>query len=179
MKVIGVVGYPASGKGEFSRVAGEIGIPVVVMGDMIRRRVDAAGQPRTDAYIGEAARQLRAELGMDAVAILTAQDVDLLNADTVVIDGIRGDAEVRYFRSHFPDFTLVAVRASFATRLARMQSRGRSDDTVTAETLTARDVREDSFGLARAMELADLVIENESDRETYEAEVCACLRGTA
>ena len=32
MKVIGVVGLPASGKGEFSRIAAGLGIPVVVMG---------------------------------------------------------------------------------------------------------------------------------------------------
>ncbi|MDD4299556.1 MAG: dephospho-CoA kinase, partial [Methanomicrobium sp.] len=32
MQVIGVVGLPASGKGEFSRIAKEMNIPVVVMG---------------------------------------------------------------------------------------------------------------------------------------------------
>jgi len=32
LRVIGVVGLPASGKGEFSRIAREMGVPVVVMG---------------------------------------------------------------------------------------------------------------------------------------------------
>ena len=33
MKVIGIVGYPASGKGEFSDTAKALGIPVFGMGD--------------------------------------------------------------------------------------------------------------------------------------------------
>ena len=43
MKVIGVVGLPASGKGEFSKIAAGMGIPVIVMGDMIRKAVSEAG----------------------------------------------------------------------------------------------------------------------------------------
>ncbi len=168
MKVIGVVGYPASGKGEFSHIAAELGIPVVVMGDMIRRRVTGAGLPLTDENIGAEARQLRADLGMDAVAILTAEEVARQSGSVVVIDGIRGDAEVRYFRSVFAEFTLVAITASFAVRLSRMQSRGRSDDTTTVESLAARDARENSFGLASAMDLAEIVIANESSRDAYE-----------
>jgi dephospho-CoA kinase len=39
MKVIGVVGLPASGKGEFSKIVKGMGIPVVVMGDVIRDAV--------------------------------------------------------------------------------------------------------------------------------------------
>lgn len=171
MKVIGVVGYPASGKGEFSQIAAGLGIPVVVMGDMIRRQVTAAGLALTDENIGAAARRLRKDFGMDAVAMLTAEEVGKQHADAVVIDGIRGDAEVLYFRSVFPEFVLVAVEASFAVRLSRMQSRGRSDDTTTAESLKARDEREESFGLAAAMALAGVRLVNESTRDVYEAAV--------
>ncbi|HQC34822.1 MAG TPA: AAA family ATPase, partial [Methanoculleus sp.] len=45
MKVIGIVGMPASGKGEVSRIARDLGIPVVVMGDAIREKVKEAGLP--------------------------------------------------------------------------------------------------------------------------------------
>lgn len=188
MNVIGIVGYPASGKGEFSRIALEKSIPVVVMGDIIRSRTEAAGLPLTDENVGKTARALRAELGMDAVAILTAEEVkkieekiscqkndnindgdgDKINNRTVVIDGIRGDAEVKYFRSVFENFTLIFIKADFAIRLERMQGRNRSDDTTTPEALAARDEREESFGLARAVDLADITLVNESDRETFE-----------
>ena len=58
-----------------------------------------------------------------------------------------------------------------------MKTRGRSDDTAEPETLRARDAREESFGLKRAAEIADVVIKNESDRENYLAEVKAFLGG--
>lgn len=171
MKVIGVVGYPASGKGEFSQIAAGLGIPVVVMGDIIRRQVSAQGLALTDENIGATARKLREDFGMDAVAMLTAEEVGKQHTDVVVIDGIRGDAEVRYFRSVFPTFVLVAVEASFPVRLSRMQVRGRSDDTTTAESLKGRDEREESFGLAAAMTLAEVRLVNESTRDVYEAAV--------
>jgi len=179
MKVIGVVGYPASGKGEFSNIAKEQGIPVVVMGDMIRRRVTEKGLPLTDENIGNTARELRAELGMDAIAILTANEIKKSMPPAVIIDGIRGDAEVKYFRSVFSEFRLLAVTASFETRLFRMKSRGRSDDTATPETLRARDEREESFGLARAMSLADTKIENESTKEEFVAGITKYLENIA
>ena len=64
MRVIGVVGLPASGKGEFSRIAAGMGIPVVVMGDVIREAVRAAGLPETDRNMGSVANALRKEGGM-------------------------------------------------------------------------------------------------------------------
>ena len=175
MKVVGVVGYPASGKGEFSEIAGELGIPVVVMGDMIRRKVVEEGLALTDDNIGSAARKLRGKHGMDAVAILTAEEIRKIDPTVVVIDGIRGDAEVTYFRSVFSDFSLLAITACFETRLLRMKNRGRSDDTITQETLRSRDEREESFGLARAVSLADIKIENESSREEFAAHIRSYL----
>jgi len=179
MKVVGVVGYPASGKGEFSVIAGQLGIPVVVMGDMIRRKVIENGLELTDENIGAAARKLRGELGMDAVAILTAEEIAKINPKIVVIDGIRGDAEVTYFKSVFSDFSLLAITACFETRLLRMKNRGRSDDTTTPETLRSRDEREESFGLGRAISLADTRIENESSREEFAARIRSYLESLA
>ena len=167
MKVIGVVGYPASGKGEFSAVAKEAGIPVVVMGDIIRKKTAERGLELTDANVGAVACALRKELGMDAVAVLTAEEVSRLSAPAVVIDGIRGDSEIAYFKSAFTDFTVVHVKASFETRLARMKTRRRDDDAADTADLQARDSREESFGLKRAAELADITIVNEADRESY------------
>ena len=177
MKVIGIIGYPASGKGEFSDTAKTLGIPVFVMGDIIRKKTADAGLELTDANIGTTARALRAEFGMDAVAALTAAEVEKHAAPLAVIDGIRGDAEIRFFKQTFSDFTAVFISASFETRLTRMKTRGRSDDTAEPETLRARDAREESFGLKRAAETADVIIRNESDRETYLAEVHTFLGG--
>ncbi len=75
MKVIGVVGLPASGKGEFSKIAAAMGVPVIVMGDMIRQAVNEAGLEPTDANLGAMANKLRAEQGMDAIAQLCIPEI--------------------------------------------------------------------------------------------------------
>ena len=71
MKVLGLVGLPASGKGECSRIAEELGIPVVVMGDLIRRYAEDEGLEATDLHLGTIARRLREMRGMAAIAELT------------------------------------------------------------------------------------------------------------
>lgn len=168
MIVIGVVGYPASGKGEFSRIAKEIGIPIVVMGDVIRKELDNAGLKQTDRNMGEMSKCLRQGLGMDALAQLSIPLIEETGAEVVLVDGIRGDAEVETFAHRFKDFRLIAVDSSFDTRLNRLKERGRSDDSSDADGLLARDNREKGWGLENAMNMADDVISNEGSIEEFE-----------
>ncbi|KUG15360.1 putative dephospho-coa kinase archaeal [hydrocarbon metagenome] len=88
----------------------------------------------------------------------------------MLVDGIRGDAEVDFFRAHFPRFILVGVDAPFPVRLARLNSRGRDDDMLDAGDLTARDAREVSWGLGRALALADHLVGNGGTMEEFERE---------
>jgi len=171
MKVIGVVGLPASGKGEFSKIAGAMGIPVIVMGDVIRDAVRAQGLPPTDANLGMIANKLRAERGMDAISHLCIDAIKRTDAPLVLVDGIRGDAEVRVFRKHFSDFVLVGIDSSFETRVKRLGSRGRSDDVGTADALHSRDERESSWGLLRALNTADIRIRNDDNLNEYTKKV--------
>lgn len=175
MKIIAVVGPPASGKGEFSRIARSMGIPVVVMGDVIRKETARAGLPITDANLGETANRLREEKGMAAIAELSLPEILAGKAPVVLVDGIRGDTEVAFFRSRFGEFYLVGVDASFGTRLARLGARGREDDRLAAEDLRERDRREISWGLGRALSMADTVICNDGEIGDFEAAVRALL----
>jgi len=173
MKVIGIVGMPASGKGEVSKIARDLGIPVVVMGDAIRRRVKEAGLPATDANMGAMSGKLRSDLGMDAIARITIPAIEAESAPVVLVDGIRGDCEVAAFREHFPDFTLIGIVSSPETRYQRLANRGRSDDSLTAGELRDRDERELGWGLGRALAQADHTLVNEGTLEEFAAEVRA------
>jgi dephospho-CoA kinase len=175
MRAIGVVGYPASGKGEFSRIAAESGVPVVVMGDVIRGEAARAGLGTTDAVLGEMAVRLRRERGIDAIALLTIPVVEALGTPVVVIDGIRGDSEVKRFRERFPGFILVGIVSSFEKRLSRLSARGRSDDLSRAEDLRNRDRREEGFGLAEALAGADRLLENNGSLGEFEEKARALL----
>ena len=175
MKIIGVVGMPGSGKGEFSRIARSLAIPVIVMGDVIREEAVRQGLAGTDANLGEIAGRLRKDRGLAAVAELTLPAVEREDAVLVVVDGIRGDAEVGFFREKFPGFILIGIDAPFAARLARLSSRGREDDGLTEEELVLRDRREISWGLGRALAGADNLLCNDGTVEEFEEKVRAFL----
>jgi len=175
MKVIGVVGLPASGKGEFSKIASEMGIPVIVMGDMIRNAVKDGGIAPTDANLGAMANSLRTERGMDAIAHLCVPEIQRQTAPLVLVDGIRGDAEVTVFRRIFPGFTLIGIESSFETRLARIRARGRSDDFASEDELHTRDQRELGWGLGNALREADILLTNNGTLSAYSADVKTLL----
>jgi dephospho-CoA kinase len=176
MKVIGVVGLPASGKGEFAKIAAEQGIPVITMGDMIRRAVKDAGMESTDRNLGWMGNQLRKERGKDAIAQLCIPEIRKQFAPLVLVDGIRGDSEVILFKNQFPSFVLVAIDTPFAARLARLTSRGRSDDTTTETSLKARDERELFWGLGAALALADYHLDNDKDLPAFTRKVRQLLK---
>ncbi len=175
MKVIGIVGMPGSGKGEFSAVADELGIPVVVMGDVIREEVKKEGLPPVDASMGVIARRLREQYGMAAIAHVCIPVIESQNSSVVLIDGIRGDAEVREFADHFPDFILIAIDSPLDTRFDRLKVRGRSDDLKDITELSARDERESSFGLQKAINLATMRVQNTGTLDEYRQNVRSTL----
>ena len=144
-----------------------MGIPVVVMGDVIREEVTRAGLPLTDENLGRTANLLRATGGMDAVAHLCVPVIEHNPAPLVLVDGIRGDSEVRVFRGHFPRFILIGIDSPFDLRLIRVHARGRSDDFHTRDTLKARDEREITWGLSSALAEADFTISNTGSLDDF------------
>ena len=177
MRVIGVVGLPGSGKSEAAAVADELGIPVITMGDVIRQACRDRGLDPASHH-GEVAQALRNEGGKAAIAEKSVPMIEeaLVAYDTVLVDGIRSDAEVdRFVEAFGDDFTLVRVEAPFEVRAERIDARGR-DDTA-AESLGERDERELGFGMGEAMDRADVVVENTDSLEAFHDRVRAILTG--
>ncbi|MFC7156527.1 AAA family ATPase [Halomarina halobia] len=173
MGVIGTVGLPGSGKGEAASVAREMAIPVVTMGDVIRAECRRRGLDPADHH-GEIAQRLREEEGPLAIAERSLPRVEeaLEGSDTVLVDGLRSDAEVEHFEDRFGErFTLVAVVAPFDLRAERVGARGRDNTDRGGESLAARDERELGFGMGAAIERADVTIENEGGLESFRARV--------
>jgi len=167
MKVIAWVGYPASGKSLASDVARSMGIPVIVMGDIVREEVRRRGLEPNDANTGAVADDLRKEEGMDAIAKRSIPRI-MEKGNIVVVDGVRGIAEVNRFKETFKDdFILVGILSSFDTRFRRMQGRGRGDDHLTEDEFRQRDEREERWGLREAIAASDIMIRNDGDPETF------------
>ncbi|WP_299265621.1 AAA family ATPase [Halorientalis sp.] len=174
MTVIGTVGLPGSGKGEAAAVAREMGVPVVTMGDVIRRECRNRGLDPASHH-GDIATTLREENGPAAIAERSLPLIEerLDDADTVLVDGLRSDVELDAFRDRFgDDFHLVSIEAPFEVRRERVTDRGR-DDTTDGESLRKRDERELGFGMETAMERADVTIENTDTLDRFRGRIRA------
>jgi len=178
--VVAFVGYPASGKSEAARMAAELGIPVVCMGDVVRAEAQSQGLEPRDDVLGALASEMRKIEGMDAIArrCLALVEEKLSQNELVVVDGIRGIAEVQFFRQELgTQFRLVHIHSPFELRLVRNLARGRSDALSTREQLEGRDERERSWGLDEAIETADESIANEGSLESFKERVRGVLVG--
>jgi dephospho-CoA kinase len=175
MRVIGTVGLPGSGKGEFAEVARDRGIPVVTMGDVVRRETRERGLDPAEHH-GEVARALREEDGPLAIAerSLPMLREHLEEHDTVVVDGLRSGDEAERFEEAFGEsFLLVAITAPAEVRAERLDLRGRDD--TESEGIEERDERELGFGMGEAIDRADLTVENANTLDAFRERVAAVL----
>lgn len=175
MNVIGTVGLPGSGKGEAANVAEEAGIPVVVMGDVIRAECRRRGLDPSEHH-GRIAGALREDEGDDAIAARTLprirEAVAESDGDTVLVDGLRSTVELARFREAFgEEFTLVAVRAPFELRAERLGDRGRDDSDSDLDALRERDAREIELGLGETIDRADVKIDNTGSLKSFRRRV--------
>lgn len=168
MKAISFTGLPGSGKSEAVKVAEDMGIKVVRMGDEVRNEARRRGLELTDENLGKIADEMRKKEGMDIWARKCLPDI---GNDMVVIDGIRNMEEVELFRQHINKFILVAIHASPRTRYERMMKRGREDDTFSEEKLRERDERELRWGIGNVVAMADIVIVNEGSLEEFKEKI--------
>lgn len=180
MKIVGFVGMPGSGKSAAAGVAREMNIPVVVMGDVIREEAARRGLPPTDRNLGAVGNDLRSKEGPDAIATRCLAKIRATGASVVVVEGIRSRSEVELFRESSDDFLLIEVYVPDEVRLARIASRGRSDDgndRDLAKAVADRDARELSWGMGDAIRAADLRIENSGSVDEFRGRVREALEG--
>jgi len=184
VQVLAFVGAPAAGKTEAAAVAKEVGIPVVTMGDVVREELRRRNLPLSDANAGSIANELREREGVDAIAKrciplikgITDMERQKSTKAVIVIDGIRGVAEVETFKKEFgTDFVLVRIEAPLDLRYERIKTRGRGDDLLNIEEFKEREERERRWGMGEAMEKADKVIKNEGSLEEFKEEIKGIL----
>lgn len=173
-KIVCVTGMPGSGKEEFIEVAAGLGFEVVRMGDIVREEVARKGLDQDDATVGGLANSERKKYGLGIWAVRT---LPRISGSMVLIDGIRGIAEIEVYRQAFPEgLYVVSIEASDEVRFERINRRGRGDATTTKEEFRERDEREKSWGLLQAMGEADFRILNEGPLEEYRAKAGRVLR---
>ncbi len=168
---MGVAGLPGSGKGVFRRIFQRMGYPVVIMGDLVREEVKRRNLKPTPENLGKTMLNLRELDGSAAVAKRCIPKLKKATGRIVVIDGIRSLAEVEEFKKHFPNFILIAIRASPKTRYQRLSRRKRSDDPQNWKSFMERDIRELGVGMGAVIAAADQTIVNEGSLAQLKTEI--------
>jgi len=164
---------PGCGKEEVLIVAKDLGFSIVRMGDVVREEAQRRKLPITDAAVGGMAHAEREAYGF---GIWAERTLPRIQGERIVVDGLRGRAELDVFRKTFGEALVVlAVHASPKTRHERMLRRKRLDDAVTIEAVRARDLRELSWGLGEVIATADIMLVNESSLDEFRREARMAL----
>jgi dephospho-CoA kinase len=160
---------PGSGKEEFVQVAKTQGLNIIRMGDVVRDEVKRRNLELTDQNVGQIADSERKAHGF---GIWAQRTLPYIKGDTVLIDGIRGDAEIEVFKAALKgDFILVGIQSSKEVRFERIKKRARHDAPVSWEEFRERDQREIGWGIENAMAQSEHIIVNEGTLEEFQNKV--------
>ncbi len=164
-------GMPGSGKSIGATVAKDLGVPVFVMGDIVREEVTRRKLPHTPQTLGEVMLDLREQFGPAVIAQRIVEKLQSITHSHVVIDGARSEAEVKEFKKAISQVFIVAVHAAPHIRFQRLSQRGREDDALTSEEFHERDARELDIGIGRLIAQADIMIVNEGEYEDLKSKI--------
>lgn len=171
MRILLIAGMPGAGKEELLGVARSMGVPFLRMGDIVREFHASSG---TDLSVGAYASSQREELGKD---IWARRALERMHGDVFLVDGCRSMDEVRAYRGLSDDVLIVGIYAPPSARYERLVKRARDDAPRSIEEFEARDSREMGWGLSDVLALADVMIPNDIDLESFKIKAALTLEG--
>lgn len=162
VKIFAFTGMPFSGKSEAVKIANDLRIPVIRMGDIVWDEVKKRGLDLTGENVGRIASEMRDEFGKNIWAKKTIEKINEMKfSETIVIDGVRNHEEIDLFKKILgSDFLLVAIVVPDEVRHQRALQRGRVDDSLDLSEIIARDNRELGWGIKKVIESSDIKIDN-------------------
>ncbi|MAF50555.1 MAG: hypothetical protein CMH64_00530 [Nanoarchaeota archaeon] len=125
--IIGLTGFPASGKGTIIEVLKEKGFTYLSTSDELREIAKIKNIEVTRENLQTLGTQIKKENGYGFLAEVLTKKIQAQEYKTAVIDGIRHPKEIELFRN-LKNFILIAVDASQELRFQRMKTRGREQD---------------------------------------------------
>jgi len=161
LKIIIITGMPGAGKSEVASAFHNAGIPLIIMGDVIRQETRNRGLETNSENTKKVMLELRELHGPGAVATRCLDGLCKHESDIIVIEGCRSIAEIDVFDDYAEEVIVVCVHTSPKIRYSRLQERNREDAPSNWEVFRERDIREVSVGLGAVIALSDIMLINE------------------
>lgn len=169
---IAIVGLPGSGKTKASDYFRSHGFTILRFGDETDIGLKELGLPLTEANERTYRENIRASLGMAAMAIKIEPRIKAAEAssDAIALDGMRSWEEYVYLKEKLPGLIILSLYASPRIRYARLKMRPVRP--LTMEESRARDYSEiENLHSGGPIALADYVIKNEGTMEELTREL--------
>jgi dephospho-CoA kinase len=167
VKLIGLTGTNASGKGEAAAFFQARGYEYHSLSDVIRDELASQGRPATRNNLIIKGNELREKEGADVLARRIFEKI----TGRAVIDSIRNPDEILFLRSK-EGFILLAIDAPVRVRYERARLRGRDESASTLQEFIAKEReemtdRDNSQQILTCMGMADYIVTNEATLEKF------------
>ncbi len=165
--IIGIVGYPASGKDTVADYIASKGYVNISTGDFIRKEMKKVGIETNRDNMINFVTEMRKKFG-DGYP--TTEIIKNIHSDTV-ISGFRNTEEVKTMRRNFKnEFKVIAVESPIEMRYLWAKQRGRIGDEISFDEFTLEEAKEKSsitskLDTDKVIEMADIKIINDAMKE--------------
>jgi len=180
--IIGLTGPIAGGKGIVAELLRKKGFFYSSTSDRVREEARKRGVEITRENLQKVADSLRREFGPEILAKRTWEIVKNQSNTRVVIDSIRGEAEVDYLKRR-PNFYLIGVTAPRRLRYQRVISRQREYDPMEWGEFVKIDEADFKSGqekkgrnIKACLKKSDFLIENVGTLKNLEKEIGEILK---
>lgn len=162
--IVALTGMPGAGKTTVANFLAQKGIPLLIMGDVVREAAQNDGLEPTSDNLSKLMLRLREKKGPEAIAYLVSDKIETMKHekkefDVVIVDGIRSMAEIQVLK-RVGNVKLLAIHGSTSTRYSHIRERARSDVPSNVGDFDKRDKVEMGVGISDAIALADETISN-------------------
>jgi dephospho-CoA kinase len=180
--IIGLVSPISAGKGTVVELLQKKGFSALSLSDRIREEITSRNQKITRKRLLAVADELRQNFGPAVLAQRTWQIAQNQNKQKIVIDSIRGIAEVNFFKNK-PGFYLLGIKAPRKKRFLWAKKRSREGEPLTWEEFVEVDKKDFFSGdgqvgrnIPACLEKADSIIDNEGTVKDLENKVEEVLK---
>lgn len=173
--ILGIIGEQASGKGAASNIIiKKYGGTRLTISSVLKRTLDSLHIESSRQNLITLALVLKKGFGDPVLMEAALKDVEKVDSDFVIVDGIRMPGDTDPFISEYgDDFHLIYVTADQKLRYERSKQRGEKagESTASFEEFAEKENQATEASIRKVGETADFVVENNGNEEELEEKI--------